>query len=197
MSVRIVLASSSPYRRQILERTGLAFDCRSPNIDETRRDGESAEQLVKRLAKEKAVAIKNAFPKALIIGSDQIASHEGRIFGKPKDRSDAIDQLERVSGSSLMLYTGVALLNAASGRIQISMDTYQVKYRTLSTRQIENYIDQEKPFDCCGSLKVEGPGIALIESLTGDDPNTLMGLPLIQLVKMLEAEGVFLLSSEQ
>ena len=185
----LVLASSSPYRREILKKAGFEFQHASPDVDETPRDGESAEGLVKRLALAKARAVVSAFPGALIVGSDQVSECDGRILGKSGNRENAIKQLKFASGKSATLHTGLALVNSNTGDYQVDVDTYEVECRDLETDQIEAYVDAEKPFDCCGSLKVEGPGIRLLRRLTGNDPNTLMGLPLIMLVDMLRNEN--------
>ena len=190
MTQGIVLASSSIYRRTILERTGLEFNTASPDIDETPHAGESPENLVTRLAKEKAGALTNQHPDALLIGSDQVADLNGSIVGKPSDFDAAFEQLTKASGNKVTLVTSVALLNSRTGNLQCGVDRFEVTFRKLNSRQISNYIEQEQPYDCCGSLRAEGPGIALLERLHGDDPNTLIGLPLIQLIGMLESEGV-------
>ena len=190
MNLPIILASSSPYRKQILERSGLRFESCSPNIDETPKTNESASVLVERLSRQKAQALVDKFPRSLIIGSDQVSECNGEIFGKPSDRDAAIRQLTLASGNVVTLHTGLALLNSATGIIQSTVDTYEVLTRTLSIERICRYIDSEKPYDCCGSLKVEGSGICLLKKLTGTDPNTLMGLPLLRLIDMLENEGV-------
>ena len=190
MSLPIVLASSSPYRQQILERSGFIFESCSPDIDETPEINESASALVERLSLLKAQAIAGKYPDSLIIGSDQISAHNGEIFGKPSNRNDAVRQLTLASGNVVILYTGLTLLNSKTGTRQSTVDTYEVVTRELSIERIRRYVDTEKPYDCCGSLKVEGSGICLLKKLTGTDPNTLMGLPLLRLIDMLENEGV-------
>ena len=190
MNLSIILASSSPYRKQILERSGITFQSCSPDIDETPQINESASALVERLSLQKAQALSDQFPHSLIIGSDQVSELNGEIFGKPTDRNDAIRQLTLASGNVVILHTGLVLLNSTTGTIQSTVDTYEVVTRELSSKRIRRYIDAEKPYDCCGSLKVEGTGICLIKKLTGTDPNTLMGLPLLRLIDMLENEGV-------
>jgi septum formation protein len=192
MNLPIILASSSPYRKQILERSGIAFESCSPDIDETPQIDESASVLVERLSRQKAQVLADQFPDALIIGSDQVAECNGEIFGKPADREAAIRQLTLASGNVVTLHTGLALLNSKTGIIQSTVDTYEVLSRELSNERICRYIDSEKPYDCCGSLKVEGSGICLLKNLSGTDPNTLMGLPLLRLIDMLENEGVSL-----
>ncbi len=190
MSHQIVLASSSPNRKHILERIELEFVAISPKIDESPLSGESPQNLVKRLSVVKAQAVRSQFPEALIIGSDQIANLNGEILGKPGSRDEAFAQLRQSSATTLLLYTGVALLNASSGNLQSAVDTFEVEYRKLSDEQIHHYLDLAQPYDSCGSLKAEGIGITLLKRLTGNDPNTLMGLPLIKLIDMLQNEGV-------
>ena len=186
----LVLASSSPYRRQLLSQLGLSFKVHHPDIDESTIPGETARELVSRLATQKALAISADAQGGLIIGSDQVAVQGDKIEGKPRDRQDAIRQLSEASGREITLQTGLALLNSTSGRVQVDVIPYKVRFRKLTLPQIEAYLDVELPFGCCGSLRADGLGIALLESLTGDDPSALIGLPLIRLVEMLESEGV-------
>lgn len=186
----LVLASSSPYRRQLLSQLGLSFKVHHPDIDESTIPGETARELVSRLATQKALAISADAQGSLIIGSDQVAVQGDKIEGKPRDRQDAIRQLSEASGREITLQTGLALLNSTSGRVQVDVIPYKVRFRKLTLPQIEAYLDVEVPFGCCGSLRADGLGIALLESLTGDDPSALIGLPLIRLVEMLESEGV-------
>ena len=190
----IVLASTSPYRRALLERLGLPFHTSAPLVDESRHPGESPTALVTRLARSKAQAVAGLYPRALIVGSDQVAVIEGDILGKPGDREQAIAQLTRASGKSVVFYTGLCLLNAATGRAWVICEPYEVRFRHLTDGQIAGYVERERPFDCAGSFKSEGLGIALFERLSGDDPNALIGLPLIRLVGMLQAEGLDVLS---
>ena len=186
----LVLASSSPYRCQLLSQLGLSFKVHHPDIDESTIPGETARELVSRLATQKALAISADAQGGLIIGSDQVAVQGDKIEGKPRDRQDAIRQLSEASGREITLQTGLALLNSTSGRVQVDVIPYKVRFRKLTLPQIEAYLDVEVPFGCCGSLRADGLGIALLESLTGDDPSALIGLPLIRLVEMLESEGV-------
>jgi len=186
----LVLASTSPFRRALLEKLGLAFTTCTPNIDESPYPGENPQQLVERLSLQKARAMALAFPRALIVGSDQVACIDDAILGKPGSREVAIEQLKAASGRSVVFYTGLSLLNTASGRQQTLCDSFTVHFRCLVQSQIERYLDAEAPYNCAGSFKSEGLGISLFERLQGDDPNTLIGLPLIRLVKMLDAEGV-------
>lgn len=187
---QLILASTSPFRRQLLERLGLPFDIVSPQTDETPLPGEAAPQLVHRLAEAKARAVMQDYPAALIIGGDQVATFENEIIGKPGSHQAAVAQLRRFSGHSLQFHTGVALLNSASGSLQIEVIHTAVMFRPLSEQQINNYLAREQPYQCAGSFKSEGLGIALFESIHGGDPTALMGLPLITLVQMLEREGV-------
>ena len=191
-SPSLILASSSSYRRQILERLGLIFQCRSPDIDESPRDGESAEALVRRLAEDKTRAVAADLTEGLVIGSDQVAVLRGRIMGKPADHDDAVAQLRSGSGSETTLYCGVALLNVASGNSQCAVARVTVQCRDLTEEEILRYLEVDKPYDCCGSLKVEGLGISLLRSISSDDPNAITGLPVIRLLDMLRAEGVTL-----
>jgi MAF protein len=186
----IVLASTSPFRRTLLQRLGLKFATAAPGTDETRRPNEPPDRMVERLAEAKARAVAVDHPQALIIGSDQVACIEGKVLGKPGDRERAIVQLSHAAGRSVDFYTGLCLLNSATGRAQIHCEPFRVHFRSLSRVQIEGYLDRERPYNCAGSFKSEGLGIALFERLDGDDPNALVGLPLIRLVAMLAAEGV-------
>jgi MAF protein len=190
--VELVLGSTSPYRRALLERLGLRFAVDAPQIDESQRPGETPEQLVLRLAEAKARAVAPRHPAALIIGSDQVACIDERILGKPGDRANAMAQLRASAGRTVTFHTGLCLLNAANGRSQLACEPYRVHFRTLSDAQIARYLDAEQPYNCAGSFKSEGLGITLFERMEGDDPNTLVGLPLIRLVAMLENEGLTL-----
>jgi septum formation protein len=188
--MKLILASSSPYRRELLERLKIPFEVIAPEVDETPRPGEAPEALVGRLAVEKARKIAATHPGALVIGSDQVAVYNGKIVGKPHNHDQAVKQLREASGCTITLYTGLALVNADTGRTQSEAIPYRVTFRLLTDAQIENYLHQEQPYSCAGSVKAEGLGIALLEKFDGDDPNTLVGLPLIRLVRMLENEGV-------
>lgn len=185
----LVLASQSPYRRKLLRQLGLEFQCAAPAVDETPLAGESADGLVVRLAVEKARAGAAEWPGAVVIGADQVVECKGEIFGKPGTVEAAVNMLRRASGMEVKLYTGLALIGA-SGREQKKMEIFHAKFRPLDEATIQRYVAREKPLDCAGAVRAEGPGIALLERLRGDDPNTLIGLPLIALVRMLEAEGV-------
>ena len=190
----LVLASTSPYRRELLQRLGLPFQTLVPDVDESRRPGETPQSLVLRLAEAKARAVAAAFPAALIIGSDQVACIDGEILGKPGDRERAIAQLSRASGRVVVFETGLCLLNSANGRAQVCREPFRVEFRTLTPAQIAGYVDREQPFNCAGSFKSEGLGIALFHRLVGNDPSALVGLPLIRLVAMLADEGVEVLA---
>lgn len=186
----IVLASSSPYRRQLLERLGLSFTVVRPNIDERPQPNETPPAMVERLAVRKAQAVCDECPNALVIGADQAAEHDGKIVGKPHDHAQAVQQLRAASGSVVTLYTGVALVNSETSHVQSAVVPFRVAFRPLTDQQIENYLRHEQPYDCTGAVKAEGLGIALLERMEGDDPSALIGLPLIRLVQMLEKEGI-------
>jgi len=188
--MQLVLGSSSPYRKALLEKLGLPFECFSPDIDESGKPGESPRQLVERLAIGKARETGKACPEALIIGSDQVAVLEGKIIGKPVNHEDAVNQLREASGKAVNLYTGLCLYNANTGNIQHSVESYSVIFRNLNEAQIEQYLKKDQPYNCAGSLKSETLGIAMLSKLEGEDPNTLIGLPLIRLVDMLLEEGI-------
>lgn len=185
----LILASTSPYRRALLARLGWAFAVVAPHVDETRQPNESASALVLRLAEAKARAVVAQFPDALIIGSDQVAVLDDAVLGKPHDRATAIRQLEAAAGRCVLFHTGLCVLNAATGLAHTLVEPFRVHFRTLTRQQIENYVDREQPYDCAGSFKSEGLGITLFARLEGDDPNALMGLPLIRLTALLEAAG--------
>jgi len=187
----LLLASSSPYRRELLERLRLPFTSQSPSIDESRREGEAAIDLVKRLAEEKARTLATDHPDHLIIGSDQVAVlGSGEILGKPHDLPRAQQQLRAASGSSVTFLTGLALLNTCTGRCQVDCVPFTVHFRPLSDEQILRYLQREQPFDCAGSFKSEGLGISLFRSTEGEDATSLIGLPLIRLVDMLLNEEI-------
>jgi MAF protein len=186
----LLLASSSVYRRELLNRLHLPFICSSPDIDESRRPDESAEELVKRLAEEKARALATRHPGHLIIGSDQVAALDGQIIGKPHSFEKAREQLLAASGKRVSFLTGLAVLNTDTGYCQVDCVPFTVHMRTLDTARIERYLRIEQPYDCAGSFKAEGLGVSLFQSTEGPDATSLVGLPLIRLVDMLLAEGV-------
>jgi septum formation protein len=188
--MKLILASSSPYRRELLARLQIPFEVIPPEVDETPRAGEAPEKLVERLAIEKAQKVAAQRPDALVIGSDQVAVYNGCIVGKPHSHDNAVRQLRSAAGKTVTLYTGLALVNAARARVQCEVVPYRVVFRALSEAQIESYLRKEQPYSCAGSVRSEGLGIALLERFEGEDPNTLIGLPLIRLVRMLENEGI-------
>lgn len=192
----ILLASSSPYRKQLLDKLGLYFSYASPDIDESPAVNETPHALAERLSRAKAEALAKQYSDKLIIGSDQVAELNGTALGKPGNRDNAIAQLRLCSGQTVAFHTGVCLLNASNGRQHYACDTYSVVFRELSDDQIVYYVDQEQPFDCAGSFKSEGLGISLFSAIRGDDPNSLIGLPLIKLTELLLKEGIDVLSEQ-
>lgn len=187
---KLVLGSTSPFRKTLMEKLQLAFETDKPEIDESRKPDETPYQLVERLACEKARAVAARHPGSLIIGSDQVAVNDGTILGKPGNHETAMAQLRSASGKAVTFLTGLCLLNSDSGNEQVIVEPFTVQFRELSDEQIDNYLHAEQPYNCAGSFKSEAMGIALFEKLEGDDPNSLIGLPLIQLIRMLEKEGV-------
>ncbi|MCU6319053.1 Maf family protein [Klebsiella aerogenes] len=185
----LLLASTSPWRRMLLEKLTLPFECAAPEVDETPQPGESARQLVVRLAQAKAQALASRFPQHLIIGSDQVCVLDGDITGKPHTEENAHRQLRKASGTIVTFYTGLALYNSANGHLQTECEPFDVHFRHLNDQEIEAYIRKENPLQCAGSFKSEGLGITLFERLEGRDPNSLVGLPLIALCQMLRREG--------
>jgi MAF protein len=186
----LLLASSSPYRRELLERLRLPFACASPAIDETALPGETPDALVRRLARQKAEALAPTFARHLIIGSDQVAVLDGEVLGKPYTFEAARGQLLAASGRRVDFLTGLALLDAASGRCQVDVVTFTVHMREFDAAQVERYLRAEQPYDCAGSFKAEGLGVSLFRRTEGDDATSLVGLPLIRLVDMLQVEGI-------
>lgn len=186
----VVLGSTSPFRAALLGKLMLPFETAAPDIDETAMPGESPEALVTRLTREKAEAVAKQHPEQLVIASDQMAVFAGKPIGKPLDHATAVAQLSRFSGHTITFLTGLGVLHHASGRYQFSLERFNVHFRTLSERQIEAYLQLEKPYQCAGSFKSEGLGITLFDKLEGDDPNTLVGLPLIRLTQFLSNEGI-------
>lgn len=187
----LILASTSPYRRELLARLGLTFDVVRPEVDETPAPGETPAALAKRLAKAKAVAVAAVFADAWVIGSDQVAELEGRPLGKPGDRAAAITQLTAMSGREIRFATAVSLARVGEQGLE-ACDTTTVRFRPLSTGEIERYIDREQPYDCAGSFKVEGLGITLFDAIESSDPTALIGLPLIATARLLRAAGFLL-----
>ena len=186
----LVLGSTSPFRREILQKLGLPFETAAPDIDESAKDNETPEQLVARLAEAKAREVAKKFPNALIIGSDQVAVNDGKILGKPHTHERATEQLQNASGKTVRFLTGLCLYNSVTDNVQCEVVPFDVVFRELSLEQIDNYLKREQPYKCAGSFKSEALGITLFERLEGEDPNSLIGLPLIRLVRMLENEGV-------
>lgn len=186
----LVLASSSPYRQQLLHKLQLTFACQSPDIDETALPQESAEALVLRLAQQKAQALAHAYPNGLIIGSDQVCVNDGLILGKPGTLAKAKTQLLNASGKTLTFYTGLAVYDVANDRMRALVEPFSVTFRALSEAQIERYLALESALDCAGAFKCEGLGISLFERMAGRDPNSLIGLPLMALVELLDQFGI-------
>jgi septum formation protein len=187
---RLVLASTSPYRKALLARLGVAFEVAAPHTDERPLSGESPQSTSLRLAALKAQAVRAAHRDALIVGSDQVAMSNGRRLDKPGSHANAVRQLKSLSGKSADFHTAVALLDAANGSLQTAVVACRVHFRELDDLRIENYLQREKPYDCAGSAKVEGLGIALIARIETEDPTSLIGLPLIALTEMLERAGL-------
>lgn len=193
---KLVLGSTSIFRRAILEKFNVPFECAKPDIDESPRENETPHELVARLAGEKAQAVATQFPQHLIIGSDQVAVCNGTILGKPGNFENAVKQLTSFSGKTVTFLTSICLLNSNTGNQQIIVEPFNVKFRTLTHAEISHYLKAETPYNCAGSFKSEGLGICLFESLQGDDPNTLIGLPLIRLHELLKNEGVDILEMQ-
>jgi septum formation protein len=191
----LVLASTSVYREGLLSRLGLPFTTASPEVDETPRPGESPAATARRLAEAKARAVAAHHPQALVLGSDQVADLDGVAIGKPVDHADAVRQLTLISGRAIVFHTGVALVNAASGRAHVRVVEVTTKFRTLTRAAIEQYLRRDRPYDCAASIKAETLGIAVVESIRSDDPTALIGLPLIAVVDLLRIEGVDVLGS--
>lgn len=189
----IILASSSPFRKELLQRLQLPFETISPDIDEKNSHGESPQALVARLALAKANAIAEHYIDALIIGSDQVAVLDDQILGKPGSHERAHQQLRAASGKRVLFLTGLCLLDSRDGTHQDVVVPFEVEFRQLNQTMIEAYLKKEQPYHCAGSFKSEGLGITLFERLGGDDPTALIGLPLIQLTRMLERAGVSVL----
>ncbi len=190
--MKLVLASTSAYRRELLQRFGLPFDVARPDIDESPLPGETPQATAERLAVKKARAVAGQFEDALIIGSDQVAHMGDTRFGKPGTIERAIAQLQAMSGRTVVFHTALAVLNTRSGRVQLDAVPTEVRFRELTDDEIVRYVNKERPLDCAGSAKSEGLGITLLDALSGDDPNALVGLPLIALARMLRNEGIAL-----
>lgn len=190
MQTQIILASSSPFRKQLLDRLKLDFVCHPPDIDETLQPGEDARSYVCRLAESKAKQIAADHPDAIVIGSDQCALLGKKILGKPGSHENALQQLREAQGKSVIFHTGVCVLQPSSGFIAVEDVPFEVEFRNLSDQQLEHYLRIEQPYQCAGSFKAEGYGVCLFKKMQGDDPTALIGLPLITLTGILESAGV-------
>lgn len=188
--MNLVLASTSPFRRELLAKVVRHFDVAAPEVDETPKVNESPAHLVKRLAQAKAKALAKQFPQHILIGSDQVAVIDGKILGKPGNKAKAIAQLQSMRGKQVTFLTGLALYDSQQQRLQACIEPFDVYFRDLSDAEIEAYVARERPFNCAGSFKSEALGIALFSALRGDDPNSLIGLPLIRLLEMLREWGI-------
>ncbi len=189
-SHKLILGSSSIFRKELLQRLQIPFETMSPNIDEVSLEHETSEETALRLAAAKARMVATRYPHALIIGSDQVAVLGNERLGKPLNHANATAQLRLIQGKEVFFHTAICLFNSATDRLQTRLVSYRVKFRSLTPQQIEGYLQKEQPYHCAGSAKSEGLGIALIERMTGDDPNALIGLPLIALIDMLGNEDV-------
>lgn len=189
----LVLGSTSRYRRELLQRLHIPFEVAAPEVDETPQPGEAPHALAERLALAKARAVAAAFPGAVVIGSDQVADLDGEPLGKPGTHENAVAQLRRMRGRTVIFQTAVAVVCLESGYEAQSLAPVKVKFRDLSDDEIEHYLRIEQPYDCAGSAKSEGLGIALLEAIDSDDPSALVGLPLIRTARMLRAAGIDLL----
>ena len=190
-SRRLILASTSPFREELLTRLGLIFETAAPDVDETRRENESATTLVRRLSEAKARAI-GAAQLGLVIGSDQVATLGDTILGKPDSHECAMEQLRLLSGNAVTFQTGLCLLDSENDSLQLDVVPFTVHFRKLGEAQIDRYLRHDQPYNCAGSFKSEGLGITLFERMEGDDPTALIGLPLIRLTAMFEKAGVLL-----
>jgi len=193
----LVLGSTSPFRKTILEKLNLDFECAKPNIDESAKINESPIELVERLAIEKAKAVAQKYNNALIIGSDQVALCDGEILGKPHNFDNAVKQLTKFSGKCITFYTGLCVYDSKTNKTTSLVEPFHVHFNQLKQADIEAYLHAEEPYNCAGSFKSEGLGICLFEKLEGDDPNSLIGLPLIKLVFLLKQHQVDVLSLQK
>lgn len=190
MKQTLILASSSEYRRELLLKLQIPFSNISPHVDETPLNGEKPHETALRLAQVKARKVGSDYPHALVIGCDQVATLDGEQLGKPGNHTNATKQLQKMRGREVTFHSALCLFNAATGNMQALVVPYLVRFRQLTDEQIESYLNKEQPYHCAGSAKSEGLGIALIERMLGEDPNALIGLPLIKLITMLNNEGV-------
>lgn len=189
----VVLGSTSRYRRELLSRLNLPFEVAAPDVDETPLPGENPRNLALRLALAKARAVAARHPQAVVIGSDQVADLAGQPLGKPGTHERAVQQLRQMRGQTVVFQTALAVVCLSTGFEQLDLAPVRVRFRDLTDTEIENYLLLEKPYDCAGSAKSEGLGIALLESIDNDDPTALVGLPLIRTARMLRAAGIRLL----
>lgn len=187
---QLMLASSSPYRKALLERLGITFACLSPKIDEAQHHDETPRDYVQRLAREKAAKIGGQHSDCLIIGADQCSVNSGQILGQPKHHQHAVEQLRRASGETVEFMTGVCILHPQSGWQRQWVESFYVDFRQLAPEEIERYLATEQPFDCAGSFKSEGLGVALCSAMRGNDPSALIGLPLIRVAQCLREFGL-------
>jgi septum formation protein len=190
VQTKIILASSSPFRRQLLDRLQLDYESHVPDIDETIKAGEDACTYVCRLAESKARHVARNYPEAVVIGSDQCALLDAGILGKPGSHENALRQLREAQGKTVVFHTGVCVLRLSTGFSAVEDVLSEVDFRVLSDRQLEHYLQVEQPYQCAGSFKAEGYGACLFDKMRGDDPSALIGLPLIRLIAMLESAGV-------
>ena len=190
MQAPIILASSSVFRKSLLERLHLSFECHSPEVAESLLPGESASTYVCRLAKAKAQAVADKFPGAVVIGSDQCALRDDEILGKPGNHENALRQLKAAQGKTVIFHTAICVLQQATNFCEVDDILFQVKFRQLSDTQLEHYLQTEQPYQCAGAFKSEGYGVSLFDQTQGDDPTALIGLPLIRLTSMLEKAGI-------
>ena len=193
----LVLGSTSPYRRELLQRLQIPFDVAAPEVDETPLPHETPDALARRLALAKARTVAKDFPQSVVIGSDQVADLNGLALGKPGNHERAVTQLRQMRGQTVIFQTAVAVVCLESGFEQTALAAVRVKFRSLDDAEIENYLRAEQPYDCAGSAKSEGLGIALLESIDSDDPTALVGLPLIRTCKMIQAAGIAVLANRR
>jgi septum formation protein len=190
VQTKIILASSSPFRQQLLDRLQLDYEIHAPNIDETINPGEDAVAYVCRLAESKARHVAQNYPEAIVIGSDQCALLNDRILGKPGSHENALQQLREAQGKTVVFHTGVCVVKLSTGFSAVENVPFEVDFRVLSDQQLEHYLRAEQPYQCAGSFKAEGYGSCLFSKMRGDDPSALIGLPLFRLVAMLENAGI-------
>ena len=190
MQKQIILASSSPFRQQLLDRLQLDYESHAPDIDETIKPGEDARAYVCRLAESKARHVAQNYPEAVVIGSDQCALLDTRILGKPGSHENALQQLREAQGKTVVFHTGVCVVSLSSGFNTVEDVQFEVDFRVLSDQQLDHYLRVEQPYQCAGSFKAEGYGSCLFSKMRGDDPSALIGLPLFRLIAMLENAGV-------